>query len=158
MSVNPGRIIYSIFIPRAIREGWSQRQFFAWARLTPGVWTVRESVMRAKWHELDAAHGYTYAIGQLREDQLIPKSLMSPLWYENRQSPYTITVRFLLTDDKTGGQLSFYTTIRADIQLTKEEAIQAAQDTAIKDWDRTGRRTSDWRVMMVEDQELGFAG
>jgi len=158
MPGHPNQMPYYTYIPSAIEQGWSQREFFSWAREKEGVWTARDSVMREKWHELDAAHGYTYAIGQLREDQLIPKSLMSPLWYENRQSPYTITVRFLLTDDKTGGQLSFYTTIRADIQLTKEEAIQAAQDTAIKDWDRTGRRTSDWRVMMVEDQELGFAG
>ena len=149
---------YYAYIPWAIEQGWSQRTFFSWAREKEGVYTVRESVMREKWHELDAAHGYTYAIGQLRDDQLIPKSMMSPLWYENRQSPYTITIRFLLTDDKTGRQLPFNTTIRADIQLTKGEAILAAQETAIKDWDRTGRRTSDWRVMMVEDQELGFAG
>jgi hypothetical protein len=157
MPVPSGKIGYWIFIPRALELGWSQRQFFEWARSKEGVWTQRDSTMRAVWHRLDAETGYRYAMGQLRDDQLVPKSYMSPLFYEGRRSQYTYTVAFTVPDRETGRPTTLTTTVRSEEMLRKGEAIELAKSNVIRT-ERTAEEASSWRLWRVEDADLGWIG
>lgn len=158
MPTHPNQIGYYVFMPRAIEQGWSQRGFFEWARSKEGIWTARDSTMRAVWNRLDANTGYRYRNALVRDDQLIPKSTMSPLLYEGRTMPYTYTVSYNMVLPEGGLAQTRRVSVLSENQLTKGQVFGRANEWIGADPDTYGEDVSDMAIDMVEDAELGFIG
>ncbi len=158
MPASSGGMPYYVYIPRAIELGWSQRGFFEWARSKEGIWTSRDSTMREKWHQIDASTGFRYANAAVRDNQLIPKSQMSPLFYEGRTSQFTYTVSYQAVDPAGGPQLTKRVTVLSENQLTKGQVFGRANEWIGADPDIYGLDVSGMQIEMVEDMDLGFIG
>lgn len=145
-----GQIPYYVFMPKAITAGWTQVEFYAWAREKEGIWTARDSTMREKWHNLAEGQGYIGAIERLSENTLVPKSYMVDPIYPGRRHQYTYTVGYDAKAEEEGGFLSQHVTVVSDSLLTKGEIIGAAESWAEDDPYLYGIEAQDIGILRAE--------